>query len=314
MTNELATVQNNMHNGIQQNNVHNTTALSPAMTVAQAVQQYKIIQDIVGKVLVEGRDYGVIPGTRGGPSLWKPGAEKLCGIFGLAVTIIGIETNRQEHFLEYTVTVELVSRHTGAAVGQGIGSCNSGERKYKNVPVADLQNTLLKMAKKRAQIDAVLSATGASGFFQDEDDSDLEPARPQQNSQRSQPRRPPQNAQQGPQQGNSQGNGQSAPQANAPRIAQADELAYYEERRQLATELGLTPPGALSSGTPAAKLAQRLQMVDSMIAEAQEAARNNIAVTPGAPADTAPNVQSPEQSQADEQTNELDDSDPFADE
>lgn len=216
MTNELATVQNGIQHGAQAGiqTAQNGAALSPAMTVNQAVLQYKLIQKIVSDVLVEGRDYGVIPGTRGGPSLWKPGAEKLCGVFGLAVTIAHVATKQQENFLEYQITVELVSRHTGAVVGQGIGSCNSQEKKYKNVSVADCANTLLKMAKKRAQIDAVLSATGASGFFEDEDE--VTPAqRPQNTSQTTQ--RAPQR-------------GQNAPERNAPKSGPPAPLTEAQER------------------------------------------------------------------------------------
>lgn len=45
-----------------------------------------------------------------------------------------------------------------------------GEGKVDNPDIADLWNTVLKMAKKRAHIDAVLTATGASDCF----DQDLE--------------------------------------------------------------------------------------------------------------------------------------------
>lgn len=68
------------------------------------------------------------------------------------------------------------------------------------------------------------------------------------------------------------------PPGQAPRIAQPDEIARYEQRRNLALELGCTPPGKLSPGTPAPKLAQRLNMVETMIEEAQEKARESISV------------------------------------
>jgi len=48
----------------------------------------------------------------------------------------------------------------------------SGDGKVENPDIADVYNTVLKMAKKRAHIDAVLTATAASDIFtQDYDDS-----------------------------------------------------------------------------------------------------------------------------------------------
>ena len=301
MTTELATTRG-IQNGGPMNttnvNTNNGVALSPAMSVSQAVQAYKTIQEIVSKVLVEGRDYGVIPGTRGGPSLWKPGAEKLCGIFGLAVTIAHIETNRQENSLEYTVTVELVSRHTGAVVGQGIGSCNSGERKYKSVLLPDLQNTLLKMAKKRAQIDAVLSATGASGFFEDEDDAPS--PRPQQRSQQAPQQRPQRNA---PQQGTQQG---------APTQSAQTQNPMTNQQREIIEELALPLYGENWRG----KLQEWQQMplddwgqrrADQVIAYMEkEAAESGIA-------SAAQNDESTNQAPQNGPQN-ADDTDPFADE
>ncbi len=54
-----------------------------------------------------------------------------------------------------------------------MGNCNSRERKYKTEDAANVANTILKMSKKRALIDATLSATRASGLFtQDLEDMD----------------------------------------------------------------------------------------------------------------------------------------------
>jgi len=54
-----------------------------------------------------------------------------------------------------------------------------GDEKQENPDIADVYNTVLKMAKKRAHIDAVLTATAASDIFtQDYDDSMTEPEQP----------------------------------------------------------------------------------------------------------------------------------------
>ena len=107
-------------------------------------------------------------------------------------------------FLSYFCRCKLYHRPTGMLVAEGIGAANSYESRYryrwaeapaeeqkrwqelKNLPgyrskkiegrwvlhrrvenpdIFDLQNTLVKMAKKRAYVDATLNATGASRLF-----------------------------------------------------------------------------------------------------------------------------------------------------
>ncbi|MDR1328620.1 MAG: hypothetical protein LBK23_03380 [Oscillospiraceae bacterium] len=72
---------------------------------------------------------------------------------------------------------------SGSQIAYGIGSANSHEKKYRyrkdkstgelieNPDPADSVNTLIKMANKRAFVDATLKATGASRMFtQDAED------------------------------------------------------------------------------------------------------------------------------------------------
>ena len=57
----------------------------------------------------------------------------------------------------------------GGMLGQGVGSASTMEKKYRyrtvngkkveNEDIADVYNTVLKMAKKRAHIDATLTVT-----------------------------------------------------------------------------------------------------------------------------------------------------------
>src|SRR5690606_23849470 len=61
-------------------------------------------------------------------------------------------------------------RESGLVIGSGMGSCSSLESKYISRP-RDLENTILKMAKKRAYVDATLSTFGLSDqFTQDVED------------------------------------------------------------------------------------------------------------------------------------------------
>lgn len=73
-------------------------------------------------------------------------------------------------FYRYVVKCNIVHRQTGAVIASGVGSCSSMESKYIRSP-RDYENTILKMAKKRAMIDATLNAFGLSErFTQDVED------------------------------------------------------------------------------------------------------------------------------------------------
>ncbi|HEX8833491.1 MAG TPA: hypothetical protein VF719_04785 [Abditibacteriaceae bacterium] len=148
-----------------------------AISLEEAGRRVKMLKEFVRDHMVEGEDYGIIPGASPKPTLFKAGAEKLNAIFGLA-PIVEI-TNRVEDwdsgFVAYEIKVTLLNKRTTNIEAEGIGSCNSRERRYKNQDAANIANTILKMSKKRALIDATLSATRASGLFtQDLEDMDRE--------------------------------------------------------------------------------------------------------------------------------------------
>jgi hypothetical protein len=109
----------------------------PLMTVAQAVERKGMINQFIGGVLRESEDYGTIPGAGTKKVLLKPGAEKLCSIFGLSVTYaedkIIEDWNGDEHggeplfYYSYRCQLSRGERF----MGEAIGSCNSWESKYR---------------------------------------------------------------------------------------------------------------------------------------------------------------------------------------
>lgn len=123
-------------------------------------------------VLKEGPDYGVIPGTSK-PTLLKPGAQKIMSRCGLASKLLNVHREWTSDRLFYEIVVGMLNKDTGMNEGEGIGLCSSAERKYSTQAVDNIANTVLKMAKKRALIDAVLDATGCSDLFT-QDLEDLE--------------------------------------------------------------------------------------------------------------------------------------------
>ncbi|MGO0715576.1 hypothetical protein P5408_023560 [Bacillus subtilis] len=151
---------------IKERNVKMNLVPSLAISLAEAKERIDLLQQFVREMMKEGLDYGIIEGFRK-PTLLKPGAEKLCDVFGFSkhVNIINRIENWEKGIFAYEVKVTLVSKQTGYMEAEGIGTCNNKEQSFIEQDPFSLVNTLLKMAKKRALIDAVLSATRASGLF-----------------------------------------------------------------------------------------------------------------------------------------------------
>jgi ssDNA-binding Zn-finger/Zn-ribbon topoisomerase 1 len=110
--------------------------LTPVTNINGALQRYQNMKDFVTGILREGVDFGVIPGTTKN-TLLKPGAEKLTAFFGLAITYEVLEkvmdwmgTNYGgEPFFYFAYKVRLM--RNGQIAGEGEGSCNSWEKKYR---------------------------------------------------------------------------------------------------------------------------------------------------------------------------------------
>ena len=163
------------------------------------------IQEVMAAVMKADTHYGTIPGTNK-PTLYKAGSEVLLSTFRISVDP-RIEDLSTADEVRYRVTA--IGRHqtTDIIIGSGVGECSSSEEKYRwrsavcdeefdetdasrrrvkwkrgnngNYQVrqvrtepADVANTVLKMAKKRAQIDMTLTALAASDIFtQDMEDA-----------------------------------------------------------------------------------------------------------------------------------------------
>lgn len=107
-------------------------ALMPAMSLDDAGERYGAVIKFVKRQMVEGKDYGTIPGTQKA-SLLRPGAEKLITFFGLSVkqfVVDKIENWDDENpFFNYTYRTELW--HGDILVATCDGSCNSKENRYR---------------------------------------------------------------------------------------------------------------------------------------------------------------------------------------
>jgi hypothetical protein len=165
-----------------------------ALTAGDIRSQVNLVQEVMKAVMKDGTHFGVIPGTPK-PSLWKPGAEVLAATFRIAVSY-KIEDLSTEDVVRYRVAAIGTHQTSGIVMGEGMGECSSNEEKYKwrkainaaefaatpenrrrtkfgkqyntdqvRTEAADLANTVLKMACKRAQVAMTLNVTAASDIF-----------------------------------------------------------------------------------------------------------------------------------------------------
>ncbi len=164
---------------LKPNETSMTTSIVPEfeITINEARERIMMLQKFVKEMMIPNVDYGVIPKCNK-PSLFKPGAEKLCDIFGFSkqLEILNRIEDWDKGLFHYEIKTILINKRTGLVESEGIGCCNSMEAKFKKQDSFSIINTLLKMAKKRAFIDAVLSATRSSDIFtQDIEDMEFTP-------------------------------------------------------------------------------------------------------------------------------------------
>lgn len=180
-------------------------------------ERVNLVQEVMRAVMKPDVHYGKIPGTPK-PTLYKPGAEVLCVTFRIA-TSYRIEDLSDETTSRYRVTCIGTHQVTGLVLGEGLGECSSAEEKYKwrkavntlefdsfpekmrrvkfyqnggktpqvRTEPADLANTVLKMACKRAQVAMTLNVTAASDIFAQDIEDLPEELRPQEPADQGQP-------------------------------------------------------------------------------------------------------------------------------
>jgi hypothetical protein len=132
--------------------------------VARTMDKIHAFQQVIQQAVKPGHDIGIIPGTNK-PTLLKPGAEKIVMMMGLSsrYEIMDKVEDYEKGFFSYNIRCTL-SRN-GFDICEGVGNCNSRESKYVKADPYSIANTILKMAKKRAYVDAALSVASLSDIF-----------------------------------------------------------------------------------------------------------------------------------------------------
>lgn len=158
--------------------------------VAAVAKQFAALQQFVKTQMKVGCDYGVIPGCKKA-SLWKPGAEKLLNLHGLAcrldVDMAQSVLDWKGGFISYTYKATVYNPRTNNIIATADGSCNSAEKKYEHESdPRRIAHTLSRMAQKRAVCGATLMACRASDIFSTDmsDDEDNKGSAPVEKTER----------------------------------------------------------------------------------------------------------------------------------
>ena len=99
-----------------------------ALSIPDLKAQVALVHKVLKEVMVEGEDYGKIPGVDK-PTIFKAGAEKLCLLFRLDPQY-EIEQKQEGQHLTITSKCTLYHIPTGKRFGSGMGSCSTKESRY----------------------------------------------------------------------------------------------------------------------------------------------------------------------------------------
>lgn len=208
--------------------VHRT--MLTADSIKFETEQRKLLSQYISANMVDGEDYGIIPGTKK-KTLLKPGAEKLIQLFHC--TAHYTVTNKVESYADGLFSYHFkceIHNSSGYTIAEGVGFCSSYESKYRwrtkqrvcphctnetiikgkeeygggwlcwekkggcgkkflendpdiinqetgsvqNPDITDVINTVYKIGKKRAMVDAALALARCSDIFT-QDLDDIEP-------------------------------------------------------------------------------------------------------------------------------------------
>ncbi len=163
--------------------------------VARIQSEIALADALVEKVLELGIDYGLHPGTRF-HALKDPGANTIINAFGCYSKAEVLYRDVTDERISYVFDVHLVSREDGQVKASGTGAASTKETKYGyrwvtnpegfgyarenlkkrtrnnleqfrivNPEWSELENTIVKMSRKRAEVDAAMALPGVSRFM-----------------------------------------------------------------------------------------------------------------------------------------------------
>jgi len=163
--------------------------------VARIQADIALADALVEKVLEAGVDYGLHPGTNS-QALKDPGANTIINAFNCYSKAEVLFREVSDTRISYVIDIALISREDGQAKSTGSGACTTQETRYGyrwvgvpedygynreslkkrirdsrttyrivNPDWSELENTILKIARKRAEVDAAMALPGVSRFL-----------------------------------------------------------------------------------------------------------------------------------------------------
>lgn len=164
-----------------------------------SLENYKLLSEVVKSRMTRGHHYGKFEGWQK-DQLLEPGASLIMNGFNVWADPIKVDRSEDEDgHIRYNIVVHLkpIGQVRNVVVAAGVGSASTKETKYAyrwvpesevpesleknglkkleranrtvyrvpNPDIGDVENTLLKMAMKRAEIDAVNHLPGCSELF-----------------------------------------------------------------------------------------------------------------------------------------------------
>lgn len=177
-------------NELQIYNSTNIIAQTTSETLNLRAAQFGELKEFLRRELKDGVDFGLIPGTDK-PTLFKAGGEKIQMLLGITpiykllnrtfekqIDVESVEWNEaakkretvitHRNFYSWEFSCELY--YGEHKIAEGVGCANTEEDKYvsqyKGKKTSDsVANTVMKIAKKRAFMDAVLGVAGISDMY-----------------------------------------------------------------------------------------------------------------------------------------------------
>ncbi len=163
--------------------------------VARIKAEIELSDALVEKVLEPGIDYGIHPGTQS-QALKDPGANTIINAFGCYPKAEVLFREVSDTRISYVIDIALISREDGLVKSTGTGACTTQETRYGyrwvdnpesygydrenlkkrtrdgrttyrivNPDWSELENTILKMSRKRGEVDAAMALPGVSRFL-----------------------------------------------------------------------------------------------------------------------------------------------------
>lgn len=163
--------------------------------VARIQADIALADALVEKVLEPGIDYGLHPGTNS-QALKDPGANTIINAFNCYPKAEVLFREVSDTRISYVIDIALISREDGLVKSTGTGACTTQETRYGyrwvpepepygydrdslkkrtrdgrttyrivNPDWSELENTILKMSRKRGEVDAAMALPGVSRFL-----------------------------------------------------------------------------------------------------------------------------------------------------